>query len=49
MADGNDKTEQQKKELEAQKLEFEVAASEDGEFYVIDPRSCFKLSGKTTS
>ena len=33
----------------SQKLEFEVAASEDGEFYVIDPRSCFKLTGKTTT
>lgn len=33
----------------SQKLEFEVAASEDGNFYVIDPRSNFKLTGKTTS
>lgn len=32
-----------------QKLEFEVAAAEDGNFYVIDPRACFKLSGKTTA
>lgn len=33
----------------SQTLEYEVAASEDGNFYVIDPRSCFKLSGKTTA
>lgn len=33
----------------SQKLEFEVAASEDGNFYVIDPRSSFKLTGKTTA
>lgn len=32
-----------------QKLEYEVAASEDGNFYVIDPRSNFKLTAKTTS
>lgn len=33
----------------SQTLEYEVAASEDGNFYVLDPRSCFKLTGKTTS
>lgn len=33
----------------SQTLEYEVAASEDGNFYVIDPRSCFKLTGKTVS
>lgn len=33
----------------SQTLDYEVAASEDGNFYVIDPRSCFKLTGKTTS
>lgn len=33
----------------SQKLEYEVAAAEDGNFYVIDPRSSFKLTGKTTA
>jgi hypothetical protein len=32
-----------------QKLEYEVVAAEDGNFYVIDPKSCFKLTGKTTT
>lgn len=33
----------------SQTLDYEVAASEDGNFYVIDPRANFKLTGKTTS
>lgn len=33
----------------SQKLEYEVAAAEDGNFYVIRPRSNFKLTGKTTA
>lgn len=33
----------------SQTLDYEVAASEDGNFYVIDPRASFKLTGKTTS
>jgi hypothetical protein len=32
-----------------QKLEYEVAATESGNFYVVDPAACFKLTGKTTA
>lgn len=32
-----------------QKLEYEVVATESGNFYVIDPKACFKLTGKTVS
>jgi hypothetical protein len=32
-----------------QKLEYEVVATESGNFYVIDPKACFKMTGKTIS
>lgn len=32
-----------------QKTEYEVVASEAGNFYVVDPKSCFKLTAKTVS
>ena len=32
-----------------QKLEYEVVATQSGNFYVIDPKACFKLTGKTVS
>lgn len=33
----------------SQTLDYEVAAAEDGNFYVINPRANFKLTGKTTA